>query len=105
MKMPRIPFLMMSILLASLMPLAAAAQTDSSKPVTSSSMRLFHAFIEDATVVDNQWWEGWAEYSEGEHLDMFILRGMAAFQPWEKVELGATVGFGVASGLSTSDRA
>ena len=58
---------------------------------------LGHSFIEDATIVDNQWWEGWLEYSEGEHVDMFILHGVAAFQPWEDFELGATVGFGSSS--------
>ena len=97
MKKLSLPFLLISILLSALLPMAAVAQDNSAQQRTSSSMRLFHAFIEDATVVDNQWWEGWAEYSEGDDVDMFIVRGAAAFQPWENVELGATVGFGSSS--------
>jgi hypothetical protein len=97
MKKMRIPFLLTSILLSALLPVAAADPADDSQKATSSSMRLFHAFIEDATVVDNQWWEARADYSAGDHLDMFILRGTAAFRPWENVELGATVGFGSSS--------
>jgi hypothetical protein len=95
-KLP-IRFILTTILLTALLPAAAFAQSDSPQPATSSSMRLFHAFIEDATVVDNQWWEGWAEYSERTGLDTFLVRGIAAFQPWENVELGATVGFGSSS--------
>jgi type II secretory pathway pseudopilin PulG len=99
MKKLSLPFLLMSILLSTLLPLATAAQDDSARQATSSSMRLFHAFIEDATIVDNQWWEGWAEYSKGndDDVDMFIIHGMAAFQPWEHFELGATAGFGSSS--------
>jgi hypothetical protein len=97
MKKLTIRFVLTTILLTALLPAAAFAQSEASKPVTSSSMRLFHGFIEDATVVDNQWWEAWAEYSEGEGLDTFLIRGIAAFQPWENIELGATVGFGNSS--------
>jgi len=97
MKKLYIPSLIASILLSIVLPITASAQAEGSKVATSSSYRLFHGFIEDATIVDNQWWEGWLEYAEGEHVDMFLLRGVAAFQPWENFELGATVGFGSSS--------
>lgn len=62
---------------------------------TSSSDRLFLAFIEDAAVVQHQWWEGQLEYLNGEgSVDALVLRGVAAFQPWENIELGGRVGFG-----------
>jgi hypothetical protein len=97
MKKRYILFLIASILLSALLPMTAAAQAEETKSTTSSSMRLFHGFIEDATIADNQWWEGWLEYSAGEAVDIFLLRGVAAFQPWDSFELGATVGFGSSS--------
>lgn len=77
-----------------LLPLVAAAQTTGDAPVTSGSDRLFLAFAEDATVVGGQWWEGQLEYADWDVVDAMILRGVAAFQPWERWELGARIGFG-----------
>ena len=75
------------------LPVVALAQS-SSRP-TSGSDRLFLSFIEDATLVDNQWWEGqfeFADLSSGD--EQYIGRAIVAFQPWKNVELGGRVGFG-----------
>jgi len=93
--MPRSPFrlvLLVSILLA--VPLSALAQDDPAARATSSTDRLFQAFIQEAAVVQNQWWEGQFEYSDGGAVDVFLLRGVVAFQPWKRWEMGARVGFG-----------
>jgi hypothetical protein len=56
--------------------------------------RLFLNFVEDATIVNRQWWEGQAEYSDSDLIDTILLRGVAAFQPMANLELGGRVGFG-----------
>ena len=81
----------------------ALAQTGSGSSPTSSNDRLFLAFIEDATLAQNQWWEGQLEISDGLEvpggdLDAFIVRGIVAFQPWIDIELGVRVGFGSTDG-------
>ena len=80
----------------------ALAQTGSGSSPTASHDRLFLAFIEDATLAQNQWWEGQLEISDGRKspvppgrdVDAFIARGLVAFQPWIDVEVGVRVGFG-----------
>lgn len=91
---PRSLFLTITILTMLLIPVAGLAQTEQSSKGTSSSERLFHSFIEDAAVVDNQWWEAQVEYADADTHDLLILRGVATFNPWENIELGARVGFG-----------
>jgi hypothetical protein len=87
----------------------ALAQTGSGSSSTSSYDRLFLAFIEDATLAQDQWWEGQLEYSDGLEvpgggdLDAFIVRGIVAFQPWIDVELGVRVGFGSTDSSSGLD--
>jgi hypothetical protein len=87
------------------LPLSALAQDDTATtqrgfqtPATSGSDRLFLAFIEDAAVVPNQWWEGQLEYIDGSvdglAVDAFLLRGVVAFQPWDRWELGARLALG-----------
>jgi hypothetical protein len=71
----------------------AAAAPQASAP-TESAGRLFLSFVEDAVVVDRQWWEGQIEYSDGDPIDSTIVRGVVALQPWKYVELGGRVGFG-----------
>jgi hypothetical protein len=96
--------LMLTLLLV---PAAALAQDDqveataetrpsagSQTRVTSSYDRLFLSFVEDAVVVENQWWEGQFEYSDGDGLDVALVRGIVAFNPWENWEMGARIGFG-----------
>jgi hypothetical protein len=61
---------------------------------TSSRDRLYINFIEDAMVVDEQWWEGWLEYDDFDAVQRTILYGRAAFQPWENIEVGGAIGFG-----------
>ncbi len=56
--------------------------------------RLFFNFIEDAAVVTHQWWEAQFEYTDGDPVDSVILRGVAAFQPLQSLEVGGRVGFG-----------
>lgn len=75
--------------------LAPAAWGQSTgRTVTSSTDRLFLNFIEDATVVNNQWWEGQVELVDGEVVDATLLRGIVAFRPWMDIEVGGRVGFG-----------
>jgi hypothetical protein len=92
--MPRSPYLTITILTSLLIPVAGLAQTEQTSKGSSSSERLFHSFIEDATVVDNQWWEAQVEYVDGDAHDLLILRGVATFNPWKNIEIGARVGFG-----------
>jgi hypothetical protein len=66
-------------------PLSASAQ---------ESDRLFLSFIEDAALVNEQWWEGQLEFENFDSVDTTILRGVVAFQPWKNIELGGRVGFG-----------
>ena len=65
-----------------------------SKTNTSSQDRLFINFIEDAMVVDVQWWEGWLQYDDADFIKRAVLFGRAAFQPWDNVEVGGSIGFG-----------
>ena len=68
--------------------------TTTSTTNTSSHDRLYINFIEDAMVVDEQWWEGWLQYDDADYVKRTILFGRAAFQPWDSVEVGASIGFG-----------
>lgn len=83
---------------------SALAQTGSGTSPTSNHDRLFLAFIEDATLAQEQWWEGQLEISDGleapggADIDVFILRGNVAFQPWVDIEVGVRVGFGNTDG-------
>jgi hypothetical protein len=79
--------------LAQAEPDPAAVNPTPSHP-TSGEDRLFLGFAEEATVVDRQWWEGQIELSEADVVDMTLLRGIVAFQPWKGVEIGGRVGFG-----------
>jgi hypothetical protein len=99
MRNPR--FSILWILLAIVACLPVAAQTDSTEQANttassalSATDRLFLSFAEEATLVDRQWWEGQAEIQDGSGYDARILRGVAAFQPWDGVEFGGRVGFG-----------
>ena len=99
------------LMLLALLPLAAAAPVRlPAVPATSSSDRLFLAFVPEAAVVENQWWEGQFEYADYNALDVYLLRGVVAFQPWKRWEIGARVGFGntdtpagVADGTGATD--
>ena len=107
MRMPRSHHNLVIILILLAAPLAALAQTDTAAEetaattatdtvarATSSNDRLFLGFIPEAAVVGNQWWEGQFEYADGNSYDAFLLRGVVAFQPWKRWEMGARVGFG-----------
>jgi hypothetical protein len=94
MRKPRSLFPMVMVVTSLFIPMAGLAQTEQDRKATSSSQRLFQAFIEDATIVDNQWWEAQIVYEDLNLLDRLVLRGIAAFQPWKDLELGARVGFG-----------
>lgn len=88
------------ILMALLACLPVAAQTDSGEETRQPRRasvpmeRLFLSFAEEAQLVDRQWWEGQLEFQDGSGFDATILRGVAAFQPWDDVEFGGSVGFG-----------
>jgi hypothetical protein len=61
---------------------------------TSGDDRLFLGFAEEATVVDRQWWEGQIERREADQVDLTLVQGIVAFQPWKGVEIGGRMGFG-----------
>jgi len=65
---------------------------------SSSSDRLFLNFIQDGTIVENQWWEIDLALENDDVVDARLLHGQAAFQPWQDVELGARVAFGSTDG-------
>jgi hypothetical protein len=73
---------------------AAAQPRDRNAPPTSGNDRMYLSFIEDAAVVGNQWWEVRGEIVEDDDIDARLLRGVVAFQPWRRVELGGTAAFG-----------
>lgn len=94
MRMPFRPLHLALALAVTLLSPVARAQT---APTTSSNTgydRLFLAFIEDTAIAQKQWWEGQLELADGEDVDVLLLRGIVAFQPWTNVELGGRVGFG-----------
>jgi len=99
MRRPRNLILLCGVVLLIALPVAAqtgddrAAAVTAGAPPTSGGDRLFLSFIEDATVVDAQWWEGRFEYLDGENVEIMALSGVAAFQPWKRWELGGRVGF------------
>jgi len=86
------------------LPFTAQAQTDQeAKRETRATDRMFLTFGQEATLVDRQWWEGRLEYLDlSGGTDRTILRAVAAFQPWDQVEFGGTVGFGDSSGFGGS---
>jgi hypothetical protein len=61
---------------------------------TSGSDRLFLSFFEDATIIDSQWWEGQIDYADYDDFNTLLVRGVAAFNPRENLEVGGRVGFG-----------
>ena len=116
MRNPRLSFFWILLAIVTCLPLAA--QTGSSEQATTSTAsgalsatdRLFLSFAEEATLVDRQWWEGQFEYADGSNMDVILLRGVVAFQPWKRWEMGARVGFGntdtragVADGTGATD--
>lgn len=86
-----------------LSPFAARAQTGGTGTDTTAD-RLFLSFIEDTALADRQWWEGQAEFTDGyaEVIDLTVVRGVVAFQPWSRVELGGRMGFGSTDTPSSS---
>jgi len=99
---PRFTPLIAVLLFTLLAPLAAQAQSDSSgsqgrsRRAWTASDRLFLGFIQEATIVDRQWWEGQLQFIDADLVEANLLRGTAAFQPWEELalEIGGTFGFG-----------
>lgn len=81
---------------AALLAAPALAQQRGSIKLTSTEDRLFDSFIEDATIVESQWWEGQIFYEDFDDLGVkrTAIRGIAAFQPWRDWEVGVRVGFG-----------
>jgi len=79
-------------------PAQEASPAPSPAPTSSASglrsARLFLNFIEDATIVHRQWWEGQVEYSDSDPIDSILVRGIVAFQPIPSLEFGGRVGFG-----------
>lgn len=74
---------------------AAYAQTPTPAPApVSRPDRLFLNFIEDATIPNQQWWEGQGEFSNGEGINLWLARGVVAFQLVSNLEVGGRVAFG-----------
>jgi hypothetical protein len=82
--------------------LATSASAQSSGRASSNTDRLFLSFIEDATIVERQWWEiqvATAEWDPGLlDYDETTATGVAAFQPLVDWEFGGRVGFGKTDG-------
>jgi len=89
-KRKSIPLTMLAILAA----VTLGAPTALAQNPTSGSDRLFLQFIEDATVIDSQWWEGQLEYADADEFDAWIARGVVALQIRKNIEIGGRVGFG-----------
>ena len=90
MRMSRRPAGIVSVLSLLLLTLPAVAQNP-----TSGSDRLFLAFAEDATVIDeSQWWEVQVEFADGDIVDATIVRGIVAIRARPNLEIGGRVGFG-----------
>lgn len=98
MRKPCLTIAVLALVVGSSLSLAqTTGRRDSSTRPTSGSDRLFLSFIEDATVVDEQWWEGQFEFTEGNQdnlIDIGLIRGVVAFQLIRDLELGGRVGFG-----------
>ncbi len=67
-----------------------AAQTSSRTPTTD---RLFLGFAKDASLADQQWWEGQLEISSHDILDTVAAKLVFAVRPVERFEFGGIVGF------------
>ena len=89
------------------LPFTALAQTEEAekKAVREPAAvdRLYLTFGQEATLVDRQWWEGRFDYIDlSSGVDIMGLRAVAAFQPWDEVEFGGTVGFADSDGFPGS---
>lgn len=84
MRVPRPVYALLPVVLLLCSPAVQAQTVD----------RLFLSFIEDTALAERQWWEGQAEFTDGDPVDHTLVRGVAAFQPWGRVELGGRIGFG-----------
>ena len=73
---------------------APLSAVSAAEPARARGDRLFLSFIEYATIVINQWWECKLGVLDRDRIDVTQLRGLAAFRPWPKLEVGGTVGFG-----------
>lgn len=76
----------------------AAPAPAAAAPSAAGRDRLFLAFAEDAAFVRQQWWEGQLEFADMDPWDVTAVRGVAAFQPIQKLEVGVRVGFGSTDG-------
>lgn len=103
MRVPKVGRTLLPFLcLAALVSVPTAAQTDpppaqptrAAAPSQGNLDRLFLSFAEDATLVDSQWWEGQLEIAELELTDLWVARGIVAFNPIADLEFGGRVGFG-----------
>jgi len=78
------------ILLAAVAITPLAAQS-SRTPTTD---RLFLGFARDATLANQQWWEGQLEITSYDALDTVVANLVFALRPIDRVEFGGKVGFG-----------
>lgn len=89
--------LRIGLLACSLLAVAAPgpqAQGRADARATSGFDRIFLGFAEDATIVDQQWWEGRLAYADYDAVDILVLEGVVAFNPWDNIEVGGRIGFG-----------
>lgn len=78
-------------------PTSATSTPTGTTRATGITDRLFLAFAQDAAIVPSQWWEGQVEYDDGSQnfpVDVLLIRGVVAFQPFRNIEVGGRVGFG-----------
>ncbi len=61
---------------------------------TPTTDRLFLGFAKDATLADQQWWEGQLVVTDQNDLDTVVAKLVMAIRPIDRFEFGGTVGFG-----------
>ena len=74
--------------------LAGGASAATAASATSGADRLFLGFVEEASIIQKQWWEGQLEFTDGSPVDATIFRAVVAIQPMSNLEVGGRVGFG-----------
>src|SRR5262245_48635686 len=93
----RIAALALAAIAATGVSTAARAQAKPA-PTSTGTDRLFLAFVQDATVVPAQWWEGQIEFVNIDPFNVIYARLVAALQPARNFEVGGRVGVGDSSG-------
>ena len=85
---PRLAFCLIVLAAVAITPLLAQSSR------TPTTDRLFLGFAKDATLADQQWWEGQLVISSYNDLDTVVANLVFAVRPIDRFEFGGMVGFG-----------